>query len=191
MAGSAVWDADSPIAKSKTVDAVEELHQNLVRAMEEDQAMRAQVEDHMRHLDQQTIRRKSAEAGLFNTNADILRLRAQALQQEARVTRLANELRRVYKHLPRVVDQRLAQSSDARDKMMHQELAHLRETHRQEHFKFMDCHQIDHEHDIIQDQCRRQKMNQNMRMTLGSLCTMPRLQLQVLKKCLLLCTPTP
>lgn len=152
MAGSAVWDADAPNAKAKNIDAVEELHQNLVRAMETDQAMRAQVEDQIKLLDQQTIRRKAAEAGLFNTHADILRLRAQALQQEARQTRLANELRRVYKHLPRVVQQRLAQSSASRGALTQGELAGLRETHRKEHFKFLACEDLVDELEVVEDQ---------------------------------------
>merc|ERR1711920_251989 len=35
--------------------------------------------------------------------------------------------------------------------MTHRELAHLRETHRQEHFKFLNCGEIGEEFDIVKD----------------------------------------
>jgi len=103
------------------------------------ESLRLQVENEVQILDKRMIHRKSVEAALFAGQAEILNLRARTRQSETRVITLANELRKVYKNMPDVIQQRLTDmfkdSKEARTKF---EVEELERQYREQHFKFMD-----------------------------------------------------
>jgi len=145
LSGNQVFDADTRASGGnvrsalKAKDAVEELQERIKQQKEVEQQMHAQVFELAKQLKQQTIQRKAQEAGLFSKNAEILQLRARTLQTEARVTRLANELRRIYRQVPTIMQQRLDQTSPKRAENMASEFAFLQEGNKQEHLKFLSC----------------------------------------------------
>merc|ERR1719409_731082 len=81
-----------------------------------------------------------------------LRLRAQAQQTEARVQRLANELRRIYQSLPETIQKKLSSEDDNVTRQQHKdsELTALRVEHDSEFFKFMDTDRIQDESESCQ-----------------------------------------
>jgi len=137
MAGSAIFDAEAQKSPKKGKgDDVDDLQQSITEHLDMEHNTRMLQEDKVKVLQQLIIQRKSAEAALFSTNAQTLRLRARAQQLEARVARLANELRRVYQNLPEVVRQRLKQSTSSQVQQKECELVALKSEHRKEHFKY-------------------------------------------------------
>jgi len=58
-------------------------------------------------LMQMIINRKVTEASLLGSHAQVLKLRTRAIREEKRATQLANELKRVLKSMPHVVEQQL------------------------------------------------------------------------------------
>jgi len=126
------------------------LQAKLAQQWELEQTMRGSLEEHKRLIDQQTIQRKANEAGLFGTNAEILKIRAKALRTEARVTRLANDLRRVYKQLPEVVRQKIQQSAPQREMHKDVELQSTRTKHQLQHLKWLTAEEL-HAHIGVSD----------------------------------------
>lgn len=128
----------------------EDIQQQLSQQWEAEQAMYASVEDQIRALHKQTIQRRANEAGLFSKNAEILALRAQALRTEGRVTRLANDLRRVYRQVPQVVQQKLSQSAEKFSEQSKKELQLLSTEHRMEHLKWMGALDLSQRIDVTE-----------------------------------------
>lgn len=140
-----VYDADSMRASyHQTKDSAfeENLRQKIDQHWEEETTMRSGLEEHGRHLQQQTIHRKATEAALFGKKMDILELRAKTLKAESRVTRLANDLRRVYQQLPDVVHQKLEQSTSQRSELKEHELGGLHETYHSLHLKWLSSEEL-------------------------------------------------
>jgi len=153
-AGTEIFDVESrdssavvnQKAKESAKDATDEFQQNILRQNEIAQNMRAQVDEQVRVLEQQTIHRKAAEAALFCTPAETLHLRARTQKAEARVMRLAVELRRVYEKLPQTIQWQLEGSfAKISRAQKSQELDNLKSEHRHEHFKFMDVDALQEE----------------------------------------------
>lgn len=129
---------------------MEEWQVTLMRQSEIAQTMRAHVDEQAKNLQQQTVQRKAVEAALFGTNAEILRLRAKTLETEARVQRLANELKRVYAHLPQMIEQRIASPAILQEKMKNKqrELDAVMAEHHNEFFKYMDNEKLRDESEV-------------------------------------------
>mmetsp|Transcript_20995 Transcript_20995/g.60677 ORF Transcript_20995/g.60677 Transcript_20995/m.60677 type:complete len:575 (+) Transcript_20995:144-1868(+) len=136
-----VYDAESSRPSyHRSADAAfeENLREKIDQHWEEEQTMRSMLEDQMHQLHQQTITRKASEAALFGKRMEILELRSSVLKAEARVTRLANDLRRVYKQLPEVVRQKLEHSAPQRQTLKKQHVQDLHTANVTLHFKWLD-----------------------------------------------------
>lgn len=121
------------------LDIFQELHANIEHQIAEESERRAEIDEMLRVLEHQTVERKSREAGLFNAQGQVLEVRSQALQVEARVKRLSKELRRIYTSLPEMLQVRLAETSASRAECREAEVESLTATHATRHFKFMDA----------------------------------------------------
>jgi len=146
-AGAIVWDADDGVPRSPRENVIEEWQHSIMRQSEIAQSMRAHVDEQVKALQQQTIQRKAQEAQLFASHAVTLRLRAQAQQTEARVQRLANELRRIYQSLPETIRKKLSTDDGYATREHHKEseLTALKVEHHSEFFKFLDTDSIQEE----------------------------------------------
>merc|ERR1712023_409846 len=105
VAGLSVWDADDTPRNARE-NIVEEWQETIMRQSELAQTMRVHVDEQIKNLQQQTIHRKAQESALFCSQAKALKIRAQAQSSEARVQRLANELKRVYHSLPETIQKK-------------------------------------------------------------------------------------
>lgn len=138
-----VYDAErADMSDDANTNFGDNLQTKISQQWNAEQDMRAALEEQNRLFQQQTIQRKANEAGLFGKHAEILQLRAQTLKAEARVTRLANDLRRVYRRLPEVVRQKLDQSALQREQFKEKELEGLTKAHRLDHFKWLSSEEL-------------------------------------------------
>jgi len=138
--GAKVWEADDGIHRSNRENVIEEWQHSIVRQSEISTTMRQHVDEQAKVLQQQTVQRKAQEAALFTSHSISLRLRAQVHQTEARVQRLANELKRVYKTLPETIQKKLeSEGKVARKHHMELDFEDLKFQHRPEFFKYMEC----------------------------------------------------
>lgn len=147
-----VFDADrlrsSVLQRGIIHGTMDEVQQQISHQWEAEQAMRASVEEQVRAFQKQTVQRKANEAGLFGRHAEILKLRVESLRTEGRVTRLANELRRVYQQLPQVVQQKLSQSVLGHAQQVQKEFVRINGEHHTEHFKWMSVEELNHHIEI-------------------------------------------
>jgi len=152
MSGNAVFDAETSSGRTSPTPGNKEeremtfeddLQAKLAQQWEIEQTTRGTLEENKRLFEQQTIQRKANEAGLFGTHAEILKIRAKALKTEARVTRLANDLRRVYKQLPEVVRQKIQQSTPEREFQKELELRSVKTKHQLQHLKWLTSEELD------------------------------------------------
>jgi len=173
VADNMVWDADGgamrqsgSIAKqketTKEMSFEDGLQAEINLQFDAEQALRVSLEEQIRSFDRQTIQRKASEAGLFGTHAEILRMRSQALRMEARVTKLANELRRVYKQLPAVVQQKLAQSVPQWEGEKNKELKAIQAKHCLHHLKWLSSEELQ-VHISISENAIRQTREQSLK----------------------------
>jgi len=150
-AGISVWDADDSFTKTPRENVIEEWQNSIVRQSEMSQNMRAHVDEQVKFLQQQTIQRKAQEAALFASHTVALRLRAQAQQTEARVQRLANELKRIYQTLGDTIDRKLKVDGQQHNAQhMESELTALKVEHHSEFFKFLNTQSIQDESEACQ-----------------------------------------
>jgi len=125
-------------ARRKEQERMAEMQQNMGIYVQEENALWSKVEDVRKQVSSQTLCRKAAEAALCIKQSEIIQLRSRTHVAEARSHRLTLELKRVYSSLPKVVQQRLEQSVDARAALEEQQLADLKTVNRRELFKFKD-----------------------------------------------------
>jgi hypothetical protein len=151
-AGAEVWDVHEggPVCP-KGENVIEEWQHNVIAQSEMAQRMRAHVDEQKKALETQTSHRKAQETALFSSQVASLKLRAEAQQAEARVQRLANELKRVYQAVPDTIKQKIGPAiSETREDKKETEIKALRIEHHTEFFKFMECDKIHHESEICQ-----------------------------------------
>lgn len=138
-AGANAWETDDGVPRSTKENVIEEWQSEMLRQAEKAQSMRAHVDEQIKLLQQQTVQRKAQEAALFASHSTALRLRAQTHQMEARVQRLANELKRVYQTLPETIQLKLCtEGAVTRSHHKETELRALAVEHHSEFFKYMD-----------------------------------------------------
>lgn len=148
-AGAAMWETDREVGGGTNV--IEEWQNTILQQSEMAQRMRAHVDEQKRALEQQTSHRKAQETALFSSQVSSLKMRAEAQSAEARVQRLAEELKRVYQTMPESVVKKVQRDIDAvRTEHEVTEVEHLRLEHNIQFFKFMDCPRIHHETEVCQ-----------------------------------------
>lgn len=137
----------SELENPRKENILEEWQVSILRQSEIAQSMRIQVDEQAKNLQQQTVQRKSVEAALFGTNAEILRLRMKTQETEARVMRLANELRRVYSNIPQMIQKRIDSPTSVkeRDKNKQRDLEQIENSHHVEFYKFLDNETLQNE----------------------------------------------
>jgi hypothetical protein len=146
------WDADDGVARSTRENVIEEWQHEIMRQGEKAQSMRAHVDEQVKLHQQQTVQRKAKEAALFASQTQTLKLRHQTHAMEARVQRLANELKRVYNTLPDMIQVKLStDGNDMRKQHKEFELRALRVEHHGEFFKFLDPVKIQEETESCQN----------------------------------------
>lgn len=136
--------------KDSPVKRAEEWQQGIARQSEFVKVLKAKIQDAEAQLNRSTVQKKSMEMGLFLAESEVLKLRALTKRSEERATELANELKRVYMDLPKVMEKRIAAvakttSLEIRDK----ELEKLKIDNREEHFKFLDSKALVEENEGI------------------------------------------
>jgi chromosome segregation ATPase len=125
--------------KQDAVKRAEEWQQAIARQSEVVKSLKTKIQEAQELLNQSTVHKKSMETGLFLAESEVLKLRALAKKAEERSTQLANELKRVYQDLPKVMEKRIsvvAQTTSLEVKQ--KQLEKLKGEYREEHFKFLD-----------------------------------------------------
>lgn len=126
-------------SKEASIKRAEEWQQAIARQSEVVKTLKVKIQEAQQELNQSTVHKKSMETGLFLAESEVLKLRALARKAEERSTQLANELKRVYQDLPKVMEKRIsvvARTSSLEIKK--QQLEKLKDEYREEHFKFLD-----------------------------------------------------
>mmetsp|Transcript_104441 Transcript_104441/g.196659 ORF Transcript_104441/g.196659 Transcript_104441/m.196659 type:complete len:496 (-) Transcript_104441:42-1529(-) len=147
--GGSKFDVEdkSDLDAQRKENIMEEWQVSILRQSEIAQTMRIHVDEQAKNLQQQTVQRKSVEAALFGTNAEILRLRTKTQETEARVKRLANELKRVYTNLPEMIQKQIdsPDSIKERRKNKQHDLEDIEIAHHNEFYKYMDNEKLQDE----------------------------------------------
>mmetsp|Transcript_63388 Transcript_63388/g.138008 ORF Transcript_63388/g.138008 Transcript_63388/m.138008 type:complete len:540 (-) Transcript_63388:32-1651(-) len=149
--GASVFDAEQQPCKEKS-NSLEVWQHTLVKAREDEAAMQLQIDLEMQILRNQTVRRKFVEASLFNAEAEAVKLRVQMQHMEARVTRLADELRRVYQSVPDTIRSCL-ERQPGREKKFEDEISAIKANFHEEHTKFKDGAQLKQEVAMEEQRC--------------------------------------
>jgi len=125
--------------KDLSVKRAEEWQQAIARQSEVVKVLKTKIVDAEAQLNRATVRRKSMEMGLFLSESEVLKLRALTKKAEDRATELANELKRVYQDLPKVMEKRVEVVAKTTNMEVKQkQLEMLKQANREEHFKFLD-----------------------------------------------------
>lgn len=126
-------------AKESPVKKVEEWQGTIARQNEVVKGLKAKIQEAQEQLNRLIVRRKSMETGLFVSESEVLKQRELAKKAEERATQLANELKRVYQDLPKVMEKRISVVSNTSSlEIKKKQLERLIRDNREEHFKFLD-----------------------------------------------------
>jgi len=137
---------DIDLEVQPTEDMTENWRQVLANQNEMVEKLEADVKSEQVIVQKHSVQVKAAEASLFVVHAELLHLRAKAQQTESRVTRLANELRRVYQRLPETVQQQLLRNSEETSAALKEiELQDLKSEYRHMFYKFMGPYELEAE----------------------------------------------
>lgn len=125
--------------KDSPVKRAEEWQHVIARQAEVVKALKAKIQDAEASCNRATIQKKSMEMGLFLAESEVMKLRALAKSSEDRATELANELKRVYQDLPKVMEKRIAAVAKTTSlEVKQKQFESLKLENREEHFKFLD-----------------------------------------------------
>jgi len=125
--------------KESLVKRAEEWQHAIARQSDVVKVLKSKIVDAESLLNRSTVQKKSIEMSLFLAESEILKLRANTKTSEDRATELANELKRVYCDLPKVMEKRVKVVAKTTSiEVKKQQLAKLQQENREEHFKFLD-----------------------------------------------------
>lgn len=143
-AGISVFDHEvGAVGSHEKPETLEVWRRSVANQSEQVNMVRLRIEERVNHLQKQTQQRKAVEAQLFGSHAECLSFGHKATRMEDRAQRLAKELRRVYKDLPRIVERHLEVSAETtRRKLSSEELQKVKDQHVEHAFKFLSVDRL-------------------------------------------------
>lgn len=137
--------------KQDAVKRAEEWQHVIARQSDIVKNLKTKIQEAQEQLNQRTVHKKSMETGLFLAESEVLKLRALAKKAEERSTQLANELKRVYQDLPKVMEKRISVVAKTTSlEVKKKQLERLKDEYREEHFKFLDKQNLSLENEAIE-----------------------------------------